>query len=181
MGTAANIIIDDFDGIFTAAVATAGMTATGTLGGSVTTTNWTDLGFIDPEGKIKLSFTGNAVKTRPMGMEGNLQGTVTQKHCTIEFIGLEDTVDALSKALAAQTEGSDEIPDGGDAAMTYLAMSIITTNKIYHFKKIAPAVDFEKEISDDSEARLMFKWETYVEEAATAGERQWVIMERTAA
>lgn len=180
MGTTANVIVDEIQGVFYSAVATAAMTATGTLGGSVTTTDWTDLGFVNAEDKIKLSFSGNEIVSRPLGMEGNLKKVIAQKKCEIEFMGLEDVIANLALALSG-TVGSNEMPDGGDAEAVYKALSIITTNKIYHFKKVAPVFDTEKEIGDDDWAKTPFKLETFVEEAATAGERQWNIMERTAA
>ena len=117
MGTVANVIIDDIQGVFYADVATTAMTATGTLGGSVTTTGWTDAGFVDSEAKIKLGFSGNEVKARPLGLEGDLKKVVTQKKCMIEFMGMEDTIANLALALSG-TVASNEMPDGGDADET---------------------------------------------------------------
>lgn len=180
MGTAASMVIDEFEGVFYAAVATTGMTATGTLGGSVTTTGWTDIGFVDSNAKIKISFEGNEVQGRPLGMEGNLKKAVTQKKATIEFMGLEEDIDLIALALGG-TVASNALPDGGDGELNYKALSIITKNKIYWFKKTAPVFDLEKEVGDDDWSGATLKFETYVEEAATAGERQWKILERTAA
>lgn len=180
MGTAASMVIDEFDGVFYAPVATAGLTATGTLGGSVTTTGWTDTGFIDSEAKIKISFSGNEVKGRPLGMEGDLKKAVTAKKAIVEFMGLEEDIDLLALALGG-TVASNALPDGGDGELNYKAISIITKNKIYWFKKMAPVFDLEKEIGDDDWSGATLKFETFVEEAATANERQWKILERTAA
>lgn len=181
MGTAANVILDDIQGIFYAAVATSGVTATGTLGGSVTTTGWTDTGYVDAKGKIKLTFGGNANDVRPIGMEGNLKRFMTDRMATIEFMGLEDTATLLARALAGGAVGSNAIPDGGAGEVAYAALTIITTNFVYWFKKCAPKAETVKEINDTEAAMIPFVLETFVEEAATAGERIWKILERTGA
>lgn len=182
MGTAADVIIEKPQGVYHADVATALPTITGTLGSAITMTSWTDLGFVDSQAKIKISFSGNPVLIRPMGMEGNLKGIVTAKKATIEFMGLEEDIAKYELALGGgATVASNEMPDGGDAECTYQALAIVTTRLVYHFKKVSAIVDMAKEISDDSPAMPSFKLETFVEEAADAGERQWNILERTAA
>lgn len=181
-GTAANIIVEKPQGVYYADVATALPTITGTLGSTITMASWTDLGFIDPNGKISIAFSGYAVRVRPMGMEGDLKAIVTAKKATIEFMGLEETIANIALALGGgATVASNEMPDGGDAECTYKALAIVTTKVVYHFKKVSAVVDTTKEISDDSPAMPSFKLETFVEEAATAGERQWNILERTGA
>lgn len=181
-GTAANIIIEKPQGVYFAAVAVALPTITGTLGSAITMTGWTDLGFVDPAAKIKISFSGNAVKVRPMGMEGDLKAIVTAKKAVIEFMGLEEDIDNYAIALGGGgAVASNEMPDGGDIECVYKTLAIVTTKVVYHFKKVAAVNDLVKEISDDAPAMPSFKLETFVEEAATAGERQWVICERTGA
>jgi hypothetical protein len=180
MGTKANIHVEKPEGIYYADVATTGMTATGTLGSTVTTTGWTDTGFVDPEGKVKLTFGGNAIDVRPLGMEGNLSRFVNQKTLRVEFMGLEDVVASLDLAMNA-TLARNEIPDGGDAESTYKALAIIFKRYIVWIKKAAPAAEFVHENVDTEVKKIPFVFDAFVEEAADAGERQWKIMERTAA
>lgn len=180
MGTKENIHVEKPEGVFYADVGTSGLTATGTLGGSVTTTGWTDAGFVDPEGKIKLTFGGNAIDVRPLGMEGNLARFVSQKTLRAEFMGLEDVVATLDLAMNS-TLASNEMPDGGDAESTYKAIAIIFKRYIVWIKKAAPAAEFTHENGDDAAAKIPFMLDAFVEEDADAGERQWKIMERTAA
>jgi hypothetical protein len=179
MGTNANVIIEKPQGIFYEAVGTALPTVTGTLGSDITMTGWNDIGFIDPEGKIKIGFSANVRRIRPMGMEGNLKGIAAQKMATIEFSGLEDVIEMLEIALGGSTLAANVMPDGGDGEMNYIALAIVTTNVVYHFKKVAANHELAKEIGDTEESRTPFVLETYIEEAATAGERQWKILERT--
>ena len=182
MGTAANVVIEKPEFVGYAAVGTSGLTATGTLGGSVTTTGFTDVGFTDGAGTIKINFSAtNMRRVRPAGMEGDLKAYGLQKKATIEFDALEEVIETLDLALAMSTLASNEMPDGGDAEISYIALVIVTPKYIYHFKKVANAEGFDKEIDDKAESKTPFMLETFVEEAATAGERQWVIQERTAA
>jgi len=176
-GTNANVIIEKPQGVFYADVATAAPTIAGTVGGTVDMSGWTDVGFYDPEGKIKISFGANVRKIRPGGMEGNLKAIATQKMATIEFSGIEDVIDAMKLALNGSSD-SGAISDGGDGELGYVALIIVTTNVVYHFKKVAPNHELAKEISDTEESKTPFVLETYVEEAATAGERQWKITSR---
>lgn len=179
MGTNANVIIEKPQGIFYAAVGTALPTITGTLGSAVDMSTWTDVGFIDADGKIKIKFGANVRKIRPLGLEGNLKGIANQKNATIEFMGLEDAIEMLELALGGADVAANAMPDGGDGELNYIALAIVTTNVVYHFKKVAPNHELEKEIGDTEESRTPFVLETYIEEAATAGERQWKILERT--
>lgn len=176
-GTDANVIIENIQGIYYDAVGTAPPTIAGTLAGTIDASAWSDVGFIDPEAKIKVGFGGNLRKVRPMSMEGNLKGIVTQKFATLEFSGLEDTIVCLGLALNGAS-GAGGMTDGGDGELGYIALLIVTTNIVYHFKKVAPNHELAKEISDSEESRIPFVLETYIEEAATAGERQWKITPR---
>ncbi len=179
MGEEANIIIDKLQGVYWEAVGTALPTVTGTLNGTVNMSTWNDAGFIDPEGKIKVKFNANVRKIRPMGMEGNLKGIAVQKSATIEFMGLEDVIDNVAMALSGAAVSANALTDGGDAELGYIALAIVSSNVVYHFKRVAPNHEYEKEINDTEESKTPFVLETYVEEAATAGERQWKILERT--
>lgn len=180
MGEKANIIIEQIQGVYYEAVGTALPTITGTLGGTVDMSSWTDAGFIDPDGKIKVKFNANVRKIRPMGVEGHLKGIAVQKSATIEFMGLEDVIENIALALNGAEVASNALGDGGDAELGYIALAIVSSNVVYHFKRVAPNHEYEKEISDTEESKTPFVLETYVEEAATAGERQWKILERTA-
>jgi len=180
MGTEANVIVVKPQGVYYAAVATASPTATGTLGGSVSMSGWTDLGYVDGEGAIKMTFGKEVKRVRPAGMEGNLKGLVTSKMATIEVMGIEEIIANLEIALGDGVLASNEIPDGGAGELAYIALCVVTTRAVYHFKKVSQAEELAKDVDDNSEAKMPFKLETFVEAAATAGERQWVCMERTA-
>lgn len=180
MGTEANVITVKPEGVYYAAVATSSPTATGTLGGAVSMTGWTDLGFIDGEGSIKMTFGKEVRRVRPAGMEGNLKGLVSSKMATIEVMGIEEIIANLEIALGDGVLASNEIPDGGAGELAYIALVVVTTRTVYHFKKVAQVDETPKEVDDKSEAKMPFKLETFVEAAATAGERQWLCMERTA-
>jgi len=181
MGTNANVITIKPQGIFTADVATALPTITGTKGSAITMTGWDDLGFVDAEGSVSITFGKTVRLVRPMGFEGPLKGIVTEKSAMIEFNGLEETVEALELALGFGTLASNEIPDGGTGELGYKAVAFVTDNIVYHFKKMSSAEDVNKVVDDAEEAKMPFKLGAFVEEAATAGERMWNILERTAA
>ena len=180
MGTVANVRVIKPQGIYYADVATALPTITGTKGSALTMTSWTDAGFIDPEGKIKISFSANAIPVRPAGMEGNLVTFKTQKKAMLEFSGFEKTLANLALAINGGTVASNELPDGGDGQIGYKAWAFVEDGLVYHFKKLGQVEDTEDEAADDAAGLVQFKLETHVEEAATAGERQWNILERTA-
>jgi len=177
-GTAANVRIIKPQGIYYGPVGTDLPTITGTLGSAITMTGFTDLGFVDPEGKVKVTFSSNQIPVRPLGMEGNLKGFKTQKKAVLEFMGFEKTLANLAIAMGG-VAASNEIPDGGDAEVPYKAWVFVEDGLVYHFKKLGQMADFSDEIADDAAAKAQFTLETFVEEEADAGARQWNILERT--
>lgn len=180
MGTAANSIVIKPQGIYTAPVATALPTITGTLGNTITMTDWTDLGFIDPDGKLKIEFVPEVKTVRAMGMEGALKSFKTSQRAKISFSGLEETIAAVQKSLNLSSVTSDTLTDGGSGEIGYTALAIVTNNLVYHFKRVGNEEGLVKEIDDADAAKMAFVLMTFVEEAATAGERQWKIHNRTA-
>lgn len=180
MGTAANVINIKPQGIYTAAVATALPTITGTLGSAITMTGWTDVGFIDPEGNIKIKFESEPRVVRPIGMEGALKAFKTSQRAIISFTNLEEVIDNIQKSLNVASVSSSNLTDGGSGEIAYIALAIVTTKLVYHFKAVGNVDGLELEIDDTRESQIPFMLQTFVEEAATAGERQWKIHTRTA-
>lgn len=180
MGTAANILNVRPQGIYIADVATALPTITGTLGETLVMTGWTDLGFIDPDGKIKIAFTGESRPVRPMGMEGTLKAFKTSQRAKISFVGLEEVIEAIQRSLNVASVSSSNLGDGGTGEIGYKALAIVTTKLVYHFKKVGNEDGLELELDDQQESKIPYTLMTFVEEAATAGERQWKIHTRTA-
>jgi len=178
MGTPGNVRVIKPQGIYYAPVATALPTVSGTLGGTVDFSMWNDTGFIDPEGKIKVTFSSNQINVRPIGMEGDLMGFKTKKSAMVEFMGFEKTLENLAIAIGG-TVASNEMGDGGDGQVPYYAWAFVEDGLVYHFKKLAAMDDTDDEVADDDIGKVQFKLKTFVEEAATAGERQWKILKRT--
>jgi hypothetical protein len=182
MGTVANVRVIKPQAIYYADVATDLPAITGTLGSTLTMgAGWTDAGFIDPEGKVKITFSSNIIQVRGMGVEGNLKSIKTQKKAMLEFSGFEKTIANLALAIGGSTLASNELPDGGDSEVSYKAWAFVEDGLVYHFKKLGQVEDVEDEVADDAAGLVQFKLETHVEEAASAGKRQWNILERTAA
>ncbi len=177
-GTPGNVRIIKPQGIYYAAVGTALPTVAGTLGGTVDFSAWMDPGYIDPDGKIKVKFSSKQIDVRAMGLEGDLMGFKVQKKAVIEFMGFEKTLENLAVAIGGTVAGS-ELPDGGDGQVPYYAWAFVEDGLVYHFKKLGAMDDTDDEIADDEVSKVKFALKTFVEEAATAGQRQWNILKRT--
>ena len=181
MGTDANVINIKPQGIYTAAVATALPTVTGTLGSAITMTGWTDVGFIDPAGNIKIKFEADTKIVRPVGFEGDLKAFKTAQRAIISFTNMEEVVDNLQDSLNVSAVSSSTLDDGGSGEIAYMALAIVTTKLVYHFKRVGNVDGLELEIDDMRESQIPYMLRTFVEEAATATERQWKIHTRTGA
>lgn len=180
MGTNANIINIKPQGIYVADVATALPTITGTLGETITMTGWTDLGFVDPEGNIKIKFEAESRVVRAMGHEGDLKAFKTSQRAIISFTNMEEVIENIQRNLNVASVSSSNLGDGGSGEIGYKALAIVTTKLVYHFKRVGNVEGLELEIDDTQESKIPFVLQTFIEEAATAGERQWKIHTRTA-
>lgn len=180
MGTNSNVINIRPQGVYKADVGTALPTVTGTYGSTISMGgDWTDCGFIDPEGKIKIEFTAETKPVRPMGMEGSLKAFKTSQRAKVSFTGLEEVIDSLQSSLNVDSVASENLGDGGAGEVGYIALAIVTTKMVYHFKKVANEEGLTLELDDTQESKIPFSLMTFVEEDATAGERQWKIHTRT--
>lgn len=180
MGTKANLVIAR-PVVYTGPVATALPTITGTLGGSITTTGFTDVGFLGEGTKVVIEFMAERRKFRPMNKLAPIGAQNISKGAKITIQCAESDLSKWELALASAAEASDVLQDNDDGAIAFLQLLIVTPAKVFRFRMVAPDENAKTELDDTTEEMVEIVLEAYEYEAGTDGERIWEIHTRTAA
>lgn len=176
MGTNANVV-KGCGLIYTAAEGTALPTITSTLGGSITWTNWTNVGH--QENDFALKIMTEYEEFRPAGEIANVLALLIGKGADFAFKLAESDADALNLALQNSSLSSAVVSDGGDAAVTYKAVAIQTPLLVYHFKRVILNVEDEITLDDKKRTLIPVTGKCFLRTGDTAGQQLFRIHERT--
>lgn len=179
MGTAANLVIPKPE-IWIAPVATAFPTITGTLGGTVTMTGFTAVGFLGEGSKAAVEFMAERRKFRPMNKLAPIGAQNISKGAQLSITCAESDLSKWELALATTLDGSDILLDGDDEDVVFYQVAIVTTTKVLRFRKMASDGNAKAELDDTTEEQPQLVLEAYEYEAGDAGERIWKWYPRTA-
>jgi len=179
MGTVANLVIPKPE-IYLGPVAQAMPTITGTLGGTVSTTGFTGVGFLSEGSKASLEFMAERRKFRPMNKLTPIGAANITKGAKITLTLAESDVAAWEVAMASAAEAGGVVTDNDDGAINFYQMLIITAAKVWQFRMVAADENAKSELDDTQEEQIEVIFEAYEYESGTAGERVWKCHTRTA-
>lgn len=157
---------------------TALPTITGTLGGSITWTNFTKIGYTENDFEINIETVYDEFK--PAGEISEMLDNMTVKRISGKFMLSQSDADAFNAALAASSISSAVVSDGGVTQPTYYALAIQTKLMVYHIKRVL--FNIEDAIKPDDEKRLIVpvSFKGRIRTADTAGQQLYQFHERTA-
>ena len=179
MGTTANLVIPKPE-VYLGPVAQAMPTVTGTLGGSVTMTGFTGLGFLAEGSKVSIEFMAERRKFRPMNKLTPIGAANITKGAKITLTLAESDVVAWEAAMASCLEDTAVLEDNDDGAINFFQLLIVTAAKVWQFRRVATDENAKAELDDTQEEQIEVVFEAYEYEAATDGERVWKCHTRTA-
>lgn len=176
MGTNANVV-KGCGLVYYANEGTAFPTITGTLGGSITWTSWTNIGW--QENEFALRLTTEYEHFRPAGEIADVMAHLIGKGADGAFMLSESDADALALALATSSLASSVVSDGGDAAVVYKALGIQTPLLAYNFKRVILNVEDELKLDDKKRTVIPVSFKCFLRTSDTAGQQLYRIHERT--
>lgn len=179
MGTSANIVIPRPE-LYVAPVATALPTVTGTLGGSITWTGFTSVGFLGQGSKVTMEFMAERRKIQPMNKVCAIDAKTVRKGLKITLSLHESDVAAWNLALSSATEDTDVLSDSDADDPVFKQLAIQTPTKVWQIRKVTSDENAKTELDDSTEEMVQIVLEAYEYEAATAGQRIWKCHTRTA-
>lgn len=178
-GTRANMVIPQPE-IYLAPVATAWPTITGTLGGTITMTGFTHLGFLGEGSKAVVEFMAGRRKFKPMNKKTAIGAATISKDAKVSLTLAESDLAKWAVALAAALGEGDTLGDGGDDAVSFYQLAIVTTTKVLRFRMVASDGNAKADLDDQTEEQPQIVLEAYEYEEGDLGERIWKWYPRTA-
>lgn len=179
MGTFANMVIPKPE-VWIAPVDTAFPTITGTLGGTVTMTGFTEVGFLGEGTKAGVEFSAERRKFRPMNKLAPIGAQTIARGAMLSLTLAESDLTKWATALATTLDGNDILNDGDDEDLPFVQVAIVTTTKVLRFRKMASDGNAKVDMDDTTEEQPQVVLEAYEYEAGDAGERIWKWYPRTA-
>ena len=179
MGESVNMVIPKPE-IWIAPVATAFPTVTGTLGGTVTMTGFTSVGFLGEGTKAGIEFMAERRKFKPMNKLAAVGAQTISKGAKVSLTLAESDLEKWAIALSTALDGDDILLDGDTEDVSFLQVAIVTTTKVLRFRKMASDGNAKVDMDDKTEEQPQIVLEAYEYEDGDAGERIWKWYPRTA-
>ena len=178
MATDTNVVV----GCGVPYIATEGValpTITGTLGTSITWTNWTSLGH--NENDFRINFETVYEDFKPAGEVSETMTHMTIKRASGEFKLSETDATAFNYAMASSGITTTVVKDNGVTGPTYRGFAVQTKLTVYHFKRVILNISGDIELDDEKRVVIPVTFKAYARKAETDGVELYVIHERTSA